>query len=345
MAVSPARISITVEGGGERFELALFPGTEPAALVAAVSSRTGLEACEFFCTIGSRDAPVVPLAAALPDGTALTLHACAPAAALAAPPPAAESVSSSRVQRTPRGLPPRGYSGHPTDSLAADSHEEPPVTPLAAPLLPSSGSINGGQAAEARGGLDCLTTPFLAVRPSFWRAGSKRDAAADAVSNQICELERMNRMSTDLANERTLLAWNRTALAAIRTAFAFMSVKASTPTWKNTVIAAECAMGLIALLCARHPRRVRAHLLTDAPRRPPAWQVRRDGRVAVLPHPARLRDENPVALLRPALSQAADRAGACGLPYDRHRRVLTAVGEGLIRQPRLSWCARWSVGG
>ena len=38
-------------------------------------------------------------------------------------------------------------------------------------------------------------------------------------------LKRLNNLSSNLANERTLLAFTRTALALLRTVFAFMSVK------------------------------------------------------------------------------------------------------------------------
>ena len=57
-------------------------------------------------------------------------------------------------------------------------------------------------------------------------------------------------MSTDLANERTLLAWVRTAMAAIRTLFAYLSVSGTTPAWHASVIATEMAMSTLVILTA-----------------------------------------------------------------------------------------------
>lgn len=44
----------------------------------------------------------------------------------------------------------------------------------------------------------------------------------------LTSVQRMSRLTTDLANERNLLAWGRTALAAARTALAFLGVTALT---------------------------------------------------------------------------------------------------------------------
>merc|ERR1712066_720464 len=54
----------------------------------------------------------------------------------------------------------------------------------------------------------------------------------------------MSRLSTDLANERTLLAWMRTALAVLRTALAiaFLGISAGGWFWWGSVMLAKLSM-------------------------------------------------------------------------------------------------------
>ena len=66
-------------------------------------------------------------------------------------------------------------------------------------------------------------------RGSFFNlsnALSKRGREPD-VDASFVDFDRMTKLSTDLANERTLLAWCRTALAVERTVFSFLSFKDS----------------------------------------------------------------------------------------------------------------------
>merc|ERR1712113_1073830 len=65
---------------------------------------------------------------------------------------------------------------------------------------------------------------------------------ANQVQEQTKSIERFSRMATDLANERTLLAWMRTMMAAIRTAFAYMAVTAVGNVWVGTVTISRVAM-------------------------------------------------------------------------------------------------------
>merc|ERR1719221_2065115 len=64
-------------------------------------------------------------------------------------------------------------------------------------------------------------------------------------------IDRFGRLSTDLANERTLLAWLRTAMAAIRTAFSFMDLSAGDHGffWMSSVVMSRVAM-ITAILVA-----------------------------------------------------------------------------------------------
>lgn len=59
------------------------------------------------------------------------------------------------------------------------------------------------------------------------------------------DIDRMTRLNSDLANERTLLAWMRTSLAAVRTTFAFLSLTAVTQTSRDAEFFCEVAMAAV----------------------------------------------------------------------------------------------------
>jgi len=63
----------------------------------------------------------------------------------------------------------------------------------------------------------------------------------------VTALERFNRLSTDLANERTLLAWVRTCLAAVRTGLSFLGVTAVAEWWISLYMAQWGMLLLIVL--------------------------------------------------------------------------------------------------
>mmetsp|Transcript_4559 Transcript_4559/g.7448 ORF Transcript_4559/g.7448 Transcript_4559/m.7448 type:complete len:228 (+) Transcript_4559:82-765(+) len=66
-------------------------------------------------------------------------------------------------------------------------------------------------------------------RESFFFGARPQDSQKSGTGIDPFEsFNRMNRLSTDLANERSMLAWTRTALAAIRTALSTLSVSGRT---------------------------------------------------------------------------------------------------------------------
>jgi uncharacterized membrane protein YidH (DUF202 family) len=62
----------------------------------------------------------------------------------------------------------------------------------------------------------------------------------------VTAVERFSRLSTELANERTLLAWVRTCLAAVRTSLAYVGFAAVTGEWWVSLLLAQ--WGMIALI-------------------------------------------------------------------------------------------------
>jgi uncharacterized membrane protein YidH (DUF202 family) len=59
----------------------------------------------------------------------------------------------------------------------------------------------------------------------FWTAGAEHDVTLKHKQSKdaLDRVTRFNRLGTDLANERTMLAWTRTALATARTVFSFFA--------------------------------------------------------------------------------------------------------------------------
>ena len=91
-------------------------------------------------------------------------------------------------------------------------------------------------------------------RPSLFRRLSHlgfRQNSMDSTDNAILEgLERYNRLTTELANERTLLAWMRTCFAAMRTVFSFQRVSSDSVGLKVTLSISEVLMTTLMISAA-----------------------------------------------------------------------------------------------
>merc|ERR1712151_768553 len=73
-------------------------------------------------------------------------------------------------------------------------------------------------------------------QPGLVRKLSARDIVEEELE-VVTALERFNRLSTDLANERTLLAWVRTCLAAVRTGVSYLGLAAISDWWFSLMLA------------------------------------------------------------------------------------------------------------
>ncbi|CAE8586541.1 unnamed protein product [Polarella glacialis] len=111
----------------------------------------------------------------------------------------------------------------------------------------------------------CL--PRVGRRASFRAAVSRamgRSASRDVIPRRsstgdlsqveqiamLTSMERFNRLTTDLANERTLLAWMRTCLAAMRTVFTFFELQGVSDFWDANVLFTEISMATLMLFLA-----------------------------------------------------------------------------------------------
>ena len=202
-------------------DVAIFENVEPSALRAAVASRVSLADSGFFLTLSTeRSGMVIPLSASIPDGTALVLHRTVLTEVDAVAPPPAMAM----LQPTP----PTIAGTMLTPLLVQPPNREPinssVVAPASEPMMLEASSSSSRSAPSAH-------------RP-------------EVVSNQLDGLERLSRMSTDLANERTLLAWTRTCLAAIRTTFTYLELSGTTVGWLVSVKVSEVMTAVLVVATA-----------------------------------------------------------------------------------------------
>lgn len=115
----------------------------------------------------------------------------------------------------------------------------PPMTAVETGTLPDY-----GEAWTFRRLLNRRSLSLSPERPPVARARLETQAAE---MEMVTALERFNRLSTDLANERTLLAWVRTCLAAVRTGLSFLGVTAVAEWWISLYMAQWGMLLLIVL--------------------------------------------------------------------------------------------------
>jgi uncharacterized membrane protein YidH (DUF202 family) len=267
---------------GTDFSLALFEGAEPSALSHAVSARLPFALdSSFYCTATADPyGVVVPLTTKLPDGIELTVHKGMSAML------AGYNTRPSRITY-PAGTTDVQVA-HSCHQYLQEPQEK--LVGPRAPLLqqePTSHHAGSSDTKEAASGCERLqraesqeeiatgadeeaeggasrgrkrNSPLqhfrrrLSLSPSGSRTSldvAHEDSATNEVTRHMCDsMERFSRLSSDLANERTFLAWVRTALAAIRTVFAFYAMAAVDGLWlwNGALVSSQVAMVAVVII-------------------------------------------------------------------------------------------------
>jgi len=205
----------------------LFEGQDSAALNYSLNARFGLEGVPFYLTLAGTgpDAAIVPLTAALPAGTSLVLHLR----------------DRSRAVQPASGAAHGEPSRSPTTGGGSRSADAQPLRERAEPLL--------SPAARGTGAGDSPRRCFSSRTHSTEMCSMTRQDAVQSLAHAVKDVDRMQRLTLDLANERTLLAWTRTSLAAMRTALGFLSPDGEGLVWLGLLLS-RCSMVVLCLLAA-----------------------------------------------------------------------------------------------
>lgn len=251
--------SLRIVHGGESCTVLLYEGLEHSSLVHALSSRFKLSQATFHLTLEGMD-DIVPLSSALPGGLTLTLHT----EVFETPISNSQEKTFAAVDRTlaPEELRPTGASATVAYAALVASNVSSTVSSSTASPLLAAASLNGPEEFQqtSEGNVPLVqrqerepATPF----PRPITEDSERQQSANsmyasfvAINDVAVTVDRFSRLSTELANERTLLAWVRTGLAAIRTTFTYYDLSADLAIWRGSIIFSQIAMMTVVLFSA-----------------------------------------------------------------------------------------------
>ena len=261
----PKIVQIVGSHIAQPFSIALIPGANEAALHRAVAARANVPTAlpdgseAFYFTVEDL---VVPLCDSLASGTELTMRLVKP--------PGKEAAPAGREDSTKRKQ---------AESSAQD------VESIAAAKLQAI--QRGHMTRQSMKKLDlthCFRKILFWITPAHakYERGPEDPPPEDAQDAMVHGMAKMSRLATDMANERTLLAWFRTILAFVRTAFATLSwVPGAGLTW---LLVHRLSVFMITLLLAlstyvgiqRYRRLAKILKMKDIPNffsRQPIWPL------------------------------------------------------------------------
>ncbi|CAB9524312.1 expressed unknown protein [Seminavis robusta] len=235
----PSIATSSNNGEEDSFKLALVDGTEASALSQAVASRTCYEEGSFYLTAGPNPSDtVVPLTAKLPKGLKLYLHV------------------NQKNRRKPKQQEVTFVDGEVEVEVSKNDTPVPEAndanqTSAYAPI-PKKDEEAGNSKDEPAQNQDedpseidpqirkGLISRFIAVM-NMELYNPFKDLIGPSSSKQTQVLGSMfyfSQLSSDLANERTFLAWIRTMLAAVRTIFSYEKVQSDVTARDKSLVVA-----------------------------------------------------------------------------------------------------------
>jgi len=240
--VLEAAKKLTVGFGSDSCMLFLVDGADSASLSHALDARFALNGTAFFLTQPG-GTEIVPLTASLPNGLTLTLNVHHAVVGVVAP-----------LAPSPKG------SSRPAAASSAP-FEQQPSSPRAVPLLPPAEAQAFPRAISPREvGLFEAISGSLQMNEINPASGMNRQCSggidrmetmrSSAHMEMVEAIDRSSRLTTDLANERTLLAWTRTGMAAMRTALAIADLKTAHTIWLLDLVVGQISMALLFLVAS-----------------------------------------------------------------------------------------------
>mmetsp|Transcript_11254 Transcript_11254/g.15458 ORF Transcript_11254/g.15458 Transcript_11254/m.15458 type:complete len:303 (+) Transcript_11254:157-1065(+) len=231
-------LRIVIDEEGRHIDIALLPGADSIAMQQAVSSALRemlIPGDSWWLVDGESEGLVVPLCSAIPGGSMLALR-----------------TSSGNVRSNKELVPARGRtSSLSTHVIRRDDYlqeESPTIRP------PENKSVSRS-----------LRRSWVQLREALNFISSNHQQGGDQLERSLVDVNRMAKVTTELANERTLLAWCRTALAVERTVFSFLSYKDTDGVWKHIYFFATALLASYAIfigyLGAQRYYRIKSALL------------------------------------------------------------------------------------
>lgn len=218
-------------------DVCLLEGADSSAMRAAVDAaiKDFVPAGDSWYLVDGDDDMVVPLCSALPNGVSLALRTSSgrlrPTTSTPSSPAAnARTLSFSRDAST--------FEKRATDPASVTSPRQPGL------LSASEGFDSCRDPSVTNSSRQMLMRPFQELRQLI---NGVRGSGHERV---LGDFERWSRLSTELANERTLLAWIRTSLAAERTVFTFLGFKATNGpgVWQHIYFAATGLLATVTIV-------------------------------------------------------------------------------------------------